>query len=574
MINFLSLVENNPFFSLFLCAVSKCFDNYNQKMKKRTFLLGLVVCTTMAVFAQENQAKQNDNLGIHPWKSPEYAGKQGSWSISVEAGTTMFTGDLTQSFKNLFPIGHWRPTLGVGVEYSINPVWGAALHYNYAPYYAKYNLDSQTELSGVMNSIELLATIDLMDLWFPKRPKNIFSFYLLAGGGIGFFNCELSNPNGLQSGGLTSYEGKEFGTSAGAKRTSNKDITGIIPLGFAIEFNISRMFAIGAKGMYHLHTQDNLDSWVFSEPIRGGTTNDIMEYMTVNFRWKIPSRKADHKRNWRDPKPMFTPYDNMNYNQRNNQPDTVVVVYKPQPDTIYIAAPQQQPEKVTGRQAAAMPTAAPASSAYFDNNKNKLTDDALIAIHSIAMQMQADTTLYLEIRGYCDNTGSKAYNEKLSRQRAEIAKNELVTIWKIAPERIIANGYGIIAEPPKTYKPNRRVDFRFISAEEAETLKNEQVQARENCVSADETRTYSQFIATEKIKQDETLSGLAERFYGQPLFWVYIYEANQETIQNPDNITTDMEIKIPVLPQELADSSNPACIEYAKQLRERYTQQQ
>ena len=418
-----------------------------------------------------------------------------------------------------------------------------------------------------------IANVDQILLVFAACEPD-FSFYLLAGGGIGFFNCELSNPNGLQSGGLTSYEGKEFGTSAGAKRTSNKDITGIIPLGFAIEFNISRMFAIGAKGMYHLHTQDNLDSWVFSEPIRGGTTNDIMEYMTVNFRWKIPSRKADHKRNWRDPEPMFTPYDNMNYSQRNSQPDTVVVVYKPQPDTIYIAVPQQQPEKVTGRQAAAMPTAAPASSAYFDNNKNKLTDDALIAIHSIAMQMQADTTLYLEIRGYCDNTGSKAYNEKLSRQRAEIAKNELVSVWKIAPERIIANGYGIIAEPPKTYKPNRRVDFRFISAEEAETLKNEQEQARENCVSADETRTYSQFIVTEKIKQDETLGGLAERFYGQPLFWVYIYEANQETIQNPDNITTDMEIKIPVLPQELADSSNPACIKYAKQLQERYTQQQ
>lgn len=549
-------------------------------MKKFTFLLGLFFLTSFALPAQDESNETGNTLGIHPWKAPEYAGKQGSWSISVEAGTTMFTGDLSQSFKNMFPRAKWRPTLGVGVEYSINPVWGVALHYNHAPYYAKYSLDPQTELSGVMNSIELLASIDLMDLWFPKRPKNIFSFYILAGGGIGFFNCELSNPNGLQSNGATSYGGKEFGTSAGAKSTSNKDITGVIPLGFALEFNISRMFAIGAKGMYHLHTQDNLDSWVFAEPIRGGTTNDIMEYMTINFRWKIPSRKADHKRNWRDPEPMFTPYDNMTGSSPESQPDTVVVIYKPEPDTIYIAVPQESAHTGQAPAPATKATAVPAemqiASIYFDNDNDKLSNDALITIHKIASIMQADTTLYVEIRGYCDNTGQSTYNKSLSDRRARIVKNELVSVWKIAPERIIAHGYGIVPEPPKSYMPNRRADFHFISAEEAKTLREEQEpeqgKVAENVNPAGEPRTYTKFIATEQLKQDETLNGLAEKYYGNPVFWVYIYEANRAAIQNPDQIATGTEIRIPELPDELANPEDPTCIAYARQLRERYTQ--
>lgn len=98
---------------------------------------------------------------------------------------------------------------------------------------------------------------------------------------------------------------------------------------------------------------------------------------------------------------------------------------------------------------------------YFGFDRSDLDDDALEDISKIAFKMHADQSLMLEVRGYCDYLGDSPYNNQLSQRRSDRVKAELVKIWKINPDRIIANGKGKIIEPRVKYRPNRRCDFFF-----------------------------------------------------------------------------------------------------------------
>lgn len=86
----------------------------------------------------------------------------------------------------------------------------------------------------------------------------------------------------------------------------------------------------------------------------------------------------------------------------------------------------------------------------------------------------------------------------------------------------------------------------------------------------DQPRVYNEFIATEKVISGSRLTRIAERHYGVKEFWVYIFEANRDLLNSPDDISPGMELKIPKLDPRLIDVDNPDCIEYALKLHDEY----
>lgn len=86
----------------------------------------------------------------------------------------------------------------------------------------------------------------------------------------------------------------------------------------------------------------------------------------------------------------------------------------------------------------------------------------------------------------------------------------------------------------------------------------------------DQPRVYKEFIATEKVIQGSRLTRISERHYGVKEFWVYIFEANRDLLDSPDDIAIGMELKIPKLNPKLADADNPRCMEYALKLHDEY----
>jgi len=86
----------------------------------------------------------------------------------------------------------------------------------------------------------------------------------------------------------------------------------------------------------------------------------------------------------------------------------------------------------------------------------------------------------------------------------------------------------------------------------------------------DQPRVYKEFVATEKVIPGSRLTRIAERHYGVKEFWVYIFEANRDLLNSPDDIAVGMQLKIPRLNPKLADADNPRCMEYALKLHDEY----
>jgi nucleoid DNA-binding protein len=86
-------------------------------------------------------------------------------------------------------------------------------------------------------------------------------------------------------------------------------------------------------------------------------------------------------------------------------------------------------------------------------------------------------------------------------------------------------------------------------------------------------RTYKEKLATETFAEGSRLTLMALKYYGNKLFWVYIYEANKDKIANPDYILAGTRIMIPKLNPKLIDIHNPQCLIQASVLQTAYTKQ-
>jgi len=77
-------------------------------------------------------------------------------------------------------------------------------------------------------------------------------------------------------------------------------------------------------------------------------------------------------------------------------------------------------------------------------------------------------------------------------------------------------------------------------------------------------------LAKVKIEPGQRLTLIAEKYYGNRIFWVYLYEYNKATIgSNPNRVLPGMEILIPTKEIYDIDAKNPASVEKANALQRR-----
>jgi outer membrane protein OmpA-like peptidoglycan-associated protein len=101
---------------------------------------------------------------------------------------------------------------------------------------------------------------------------------------------------------------------------------------------------------------------------------------------------------------------------------------------------------------------------YFDFNKADVKPESEPALKEITTLLQQDAKLKLYVVGHTDNIGGLDYNMKLSQQRAEAVVKELVSKYKIAPDRLKAGGVGPLApvtsnDTEEGKAKNRRVEL-------------------------------------------------------------------------------------------------------------------
>lgn len=84
-------------------------------------------------------------------------------------------------------------------------------------------------------------------------------------------------------------------------------------------------------------------------------------------------------------------------------------------------------------------------------------------------------------------------------------------------------------------------------------------------------RTYTDFIASERLPYGSRLTHLSRKYYnGDKDFWVFIYEANKDRIQNPNVIDQGTLIRIPRLDPALRDKTNPELRKLLSELHRKY----
>jgi outer membrane protein OmpA-like peptidoglycan-associated protein len=106
----------------------------------------------------------------------------------------------------------------------------------------------------------------------------------------------------------------------------------------------------------------------------------------------------------------------------------------------------------------------------FKFDKYSLTGDAKQDLDKLAGDVKNDKRFFIAVEGYTDSTGSKAYNEALSRRRADAVVEYLVAKHDIPIYRIHMIGLG--QEKPvdegrnrAARAKNRRVEVRVFSAD-------------------------------------------------------------------------------------------------------------
>lgn len=504
----------------------------------------LVVCAFMLPMAsmakpqQDSVSVNNTALGIHPWKHTNNLSNEFShWSLTFEAGFNLIDADFNQPHVTIIPKTKVRPTGAISLEYNFTPTWGLAGFYSYANYGVKQKETADWLLYGHMHTVDLLLTYDLVDAWFPHRKTDIFSCYLLAGIGMAFYDSELT-----------------VGEETFKPRTDGKyDMAGAIAVGLAFEFNVSRQIALGAKGLYHIYTQDNLDAKV------QGNNNDCQEYVSAYLRWKIGGKKKNHQRNFSSDEVFASQLQNSEQALRKTQKDTVVVMHK---DTVVIS----HENRIQSASEVKIPEIR--QYVYFATDRSSLDNLALITVQQFAAQMQEDSSLCVELAGYCDNTGSEQHNLQLAQRRANRVAEELGKVYGISPERIAPVGRGVLTNVDNSYLPNRRVEMRIISKEECRQLQQEKAKVEESVAPVAVKPAAKPAILTtvNTQKNTTTLSRLARKYFGNTDCWVYIYAANRDKLRNPDYIPENITLKIPNLSEEQKSISHEEAIKFVQEL--------
>jgi outer membrane protein OmpA-like peptidoglycan-associated protein len=107
----------------------------------------------------------------------------------------------------------------------------------------------------------------------------------------------------------------------------------------------------------------------------------------------------------------------------------------------------------------------------FSFNKSALTADSRSELDKLAQDVQSDKRFFIAVEGYTDKTGTAAYNEALSRKRADVVVQYLVAKHDIPIYRIHVIGLGDEKPVDEAHNraaraKNRRVEVKVFTADQ------------------------------------------------------------------------------------------------------------
>ena len=531
---------------------------------KKSIVIALLSCLPVFLLAQESQEVK----GAHPYKTEEnkeVAQEFAHWSITPHVGFNYFDGDFNSEMKHAVSI----PNAGLSLEYAFTPVWGLGIDYMFDTYTVtgKPGFDNaDTLLNGYMHKLGAYLSMDLMNLFYPRAERKIFSLQGQIGAGHAWYKNKIMYTDETRYH-TASHTPKSMNEYGGAL---------YLQAGVNAEFNLSRTVALGVRATYSYFINDYFDGRGYTtEHALASKNNDGVVDVTLNMRFKLEAVSKTHVRN-------ISSLETFEKNEPILIHDTLII----QRDTTIIREVVKQQQQVKQQPQIYY--------VYFDSNKDVVNNDGLVTIQQVADRLSDDPSLYAVVTGYCDNTGSDKLNYALGDRRASNVMDELCAEHGVENSKVYSTGVGrVVGKRSKAaYGPNRRVAIRLVDEitfnrmkaqleqkraergeEQAEDVKEleEPAQQAEQQASApvvekdntirtiplaesarqEKVNEYAQ-RAHENVKAEKniTLSKLARKYYDNTYCWVYIYIANKDRMKNANNVPEGLELIIPELTAE------------------------
>lgn len=208
---------------------------------------------------------------------------------------------------------------------------------------------------------------------------------------------------------------------------------------------------------------------------------------------------------------------------------------------VFCPEPEPEPEPpVTNAVAAELEEELKKAVIYFDYDKAVPILEPKDILVRIAEVLKRHPQQKIHVNGHTCKLGKPDYNKRLALRRANAVADQLRALGVHDDQMLIASlgadvpyRYGV----KHPYAKDRRVEI---------------------------VPTYR---TTEVVRPGSRLAQIARRHYGNPDFWVFIYEANRDKITDPQNLPAGIELEIPDLSDRLKGMTEKEVADEALQLK-------
>ena len=358
--------------------------------------------------------------------------------INAGAATDMTKFAYENDAKGAGFLKGFAPNVGIRVGKNLTTVFGLAAEGNvYFASSKKSSLYSNTFIDAL--NVNLLGTFNLSNLFagYPGEPR---AFEVIALGGFGWGHAFQHTSNKLNS--LNSKVALDFAFNLGAEKAWQLYIepAAIFGLQNWAGGNAGKddMKYDSRKGMFQLNVGLNY---------KFGNSNGTHNFAVAQLRDQAEIDQLNAKIN-------ELRADNSNKDNRIAQDGRTISDLQAK-----LKACQNQPKATAATAVAAAPKEEFLEpQVIFAQGKSTINAAGDAALQQVANYLKANPDQKVLVRGYASPEGNAELNQKLSVARAEAAKNALVKKYKIAADRITAEGLGV-SEAAKFNDFNRVAKF-------------------------------------------------------------------------------------------------------------------
>ena len=161
-----------------------------------------------------------------------------------------------------------------------------------------------------------------------------------------------------------------------------------------------------------------------------------------------------------------------------------------------------------------------------------------------------------QLTNWVNTIREKTGTEQVEKQKPEVVPTDTTAVVQAAEEQKPAvEEQKPVVKEPKTVIEQQPVAEKPVPPEKPAPEKKKQ--------QAAEKEMLTEII----VLNGETLEQLAQRYYGNSDLWVFIYEANMNSLDDPDNVSEGTILQIPNLTDEQKNVNNPKTKEKIRELQ-------